>query len=96
MNPFLKDILKLLLHEVAPLSLRSICQKLHEHEFYITSGLCNLEELRLICKDDNERYVLSNKGRQYISLSEIEQRSYEKKHPFLLYCDAYDLDAEQE
>ncbi len=72
---------------MAPASCEEICGMLHDKEIFVHSALSNLEELGLVRKIEDGRFELSEKGAEYISMTEIEQRKYEKEHPFILFRD---------
>ncbi len=86
MNSFLKDIMANM-EGKTPVSCEEICSMLHDREIFVRSALSNLEELGLVKKIEYGKFELSEKGAEYISMTEIEQRKYEKEHPFILFRD---------
>ncbi len=51
------------------------------------SCLRALVELGLVVEPSSGTYALSDKGEEYMSLSELEQRRYAKQHPFCHFVD---------
>ncbi len=51
------------------------------------SCLRALVELGLVVEPSAGMYALSDKGEEYMSLSELEQRRYAKLHPFCHFVD---------
>ncbi len=51
------------------------------------SCLRALVELGLIVEPSAGTYALSDKGEEFMSLSELEQRRYAKQHPFCQFVD---------
>lgn len=87
LNVFLKDIMGFIMEIKMPTSIPEISKGLNEHECLVTSAIRTLEDLGLVKESADSRFMLSEKGATYMSLSELEQHIYEKKNPFVLYKD---------
>lgn len=87
LNNFLKDIMGFVMKSETPPSIPEISKALNERDFLVTSAVRNLEALGLMEKSEDGRFMLSGKGTAYMSMSELEQRIYENKTPFVLYRD---------